>query len=170
MYLILGDSAMPTFDIVSEINLHEASNAIDQANREVDNRFDFKGTESTFEFDGKDTITLKTETDFQLKQMLDILQSKLTKRDIDISCMKIDEPQTGFKNATQTITLQQGITSEFAKKITKIIKDAKVKVQSSIQGEQIRVTGKKRDDLQQIIALLREQQFDQPLQFTNFRD
>lgn len=160
---------MPSFDIVSEINMHEVNNAVDQANREVETRFDFKGTNSSYELN-KEVITLKTETDFQLKQMLDIIQTKLTKRGIDIKCLKIDEPETAYKSAKQTITLQQGIQADFAKKITKIIKDSKIKAQTAIQGEQVRVTGKKRDDLQEVIALLREQSLEQPLQFTNFRD
>jgi uncharacterized protein YajQ (UPF0234 family) len=161
---------MPSFDIVSEIKLHEVTNAVDQANREVDTRFDFKGSGSKYEFNTKDTITLTSETEFQLKQMLDILQTKLIKRGIEISCLKIEEPQTSLKQAQQTISLQQGIATEFAKKITKLIKEAKVKVQAIIQGEQVRVTGKKRDELQEIIALLREQSLEQPIQFTNFRD
>lgn len=160
---------MPSFDIVSEINQHELTNAIDQANREVETRFDFKGTNTHFELN-KETITLKTESDFQLKQMLDILENKLIKRGIDIICLKIDEPVITYKQAQQTITLQQGIKTDLAKKIIKLIKDAKLKVQTAIQGEQVRVTGKKRDDLQEAIALLRSEKLEQPLQFNNFRD
>jgi len=161
---------MPSFDIVSEINLHEVTNAVDQANREVNTRFDFKGSESNYSFDNKEVITLKTETDFQLKQMVDILQAKLLKRGIDIVCLKVNDPQINFKQAVQTINLQQGIQADFAKKIIKLIKDSKIKVQTAIQGEQIRVSGKKRDDLQEAIALLRNQPLEQPLQYINFRD
>lgn len=161
---------MPSFDIVSELNLHEVTNAVDQANREVTTRFDFKGSNSNYEFDNKEIITLKTETEFQLKQMLDIIQNKLLKRGIELGCLKINDPQTTYKQAQQTLNLQQGIQTELAKKIIKLIKDSKIKVQTAIQGEQIRVTGKKRDDLQEVIALLRNHDLELPLQFTNFRD
>lgn len=160
---------MPSFDVVSEFDLHEATNAVDQAAREVGTRFDFKGTDSSYEqSDG--VITMISESDFQLKQMLDILQNKLGKRGIDIACLDIAEPVVSGKQSRQTITLRQGIDSDLAKKIVKLIKESKVKVQAAIQGDKVRVTGKKRDDLQQIIALLRESNFDLPLQFNNFRD
>lgn len=160
---------MPSFDIVSEVNLHEAANAVDQANREVSTRFDFKGSGASYELGG-DRITLLAQNDFQLKQMLDILQMKLSKRGVDIACLQIDEPQVSGQAARQIVTLRQGIDKEQAKKITKLIKDSKIKVQASIQGEKIRVSGKKRDDLQQIIQTLREAKLDLPLQFINFRD
>jgi hypothetical protein len=160
---------MPSFDVVSEVNLHEAANAVDQANREVGTRFDFKGTGAKYE--QKETaITLVAQNDFQLKQMLDVLQTKLTKRGIDIACLKIDDPQIAGKEAKQLVTLRQGIDQPLAKKIVQLIKDSKMKVQAAIQGEQVRVTGKKKDDLQDAIALLRKNKLELPLQFTNFRD
>lgn len=160
---------MPSFDIVSEINLHEASNAVDQANREVGTRFDFKGTGA--HYDLKDAVvTLHAENEFQLQQMLDILQPKLTKRGIDLTCLKIDPPQISGRKAQQVVTLRQGIETTLAKSIVKLVKDSKLKVQAAIQGEQVRVTGKQRDDLQQIMAQVKQGQWDMPLQFTNFRE
>jgi len=160
---------MPTFDIISEVNLHEAANAVDQANREVDTRFDFKGSGAKFEL-AESVITLTAENDFQLQQMMDILHIKLAKRNVDIASLKADEPQIAGRQAKQTVTLVQGIDSPLAKKIVKLIKDSKMKVQASIQGEKVRITGKKRDDLQECIGLLRGTPLDQPLQFDNFRD
>jgi len=160
---------MPTFDIVSEFDLHEVSNAVDQANREVNTRFDFKGSDSRFELE-ENRITLRSQSDFQLQQMRDILQNKLIKRGIDIACLQIDEPQTTGREAHQLITLRQGLETALAKKIVKQIKDSKLKVQAAIQGDKIRVSGKKRDDLQSVMALLREADFDMPLQYDNFRD
>jgi uncharacterized protein YajQ (UPF0234 family) len=160
---------MPSFDIVSEINPHEATNAVDQANREVSTRFDFKGSGARYDQDGC-AITLHAEVAFQLQQMLDILQAKLSKRGIDLACLQVDEPEVTLKHARQTVTLRQGIDAELAKKIVRLIRDSKLKVQAAIQGEKIRVTGKKRDDLQETIALLRQTPLDLPLQFDNFRD
>ncbi len=160
---------MPSFDIVSEVNLHEVANAVDQANREVATRFDFKGSGAHFELVG-DKIILHAQNDFQLKQMLDIVRMKLAKRSVDIACLAVGEPRTCGQAAHQEITLRQGIDRELAKQIIKLIKDTKLKVQASVQGDQIRVAGKKRDDLQQIIQMLREAKLDLPLQFTNFRD
>ena len=160
---------MPTFDIVSELNDHELTNALDQANREVSTRFDFKGTDSKYTHE-KETIKIATESDFQLQQMRDVLNTKLTKRGIDLRHMHAKEPVIQLKTATQEIEIKKGIEAEIAKKITKFIKESKLKVQASIQGDQVRVSGKKRDDLQEAIALLREQKFGIPLQFTNFRD
>lgn len=160
---------MPSFDVVSEVNLHEAANAVDQSNREVGTRFDFKGSGAKYE-QKEAVITLIAQNDFQLKQMLDILHAKLTKRGIDIACLKVDEPQIAGKEARQVVTLRQGIDQPLAKKIVQLIKDSKMKVQASIQGEQVRVTGKKRDDLQDAIALLRKNKLELPVQFTNFRD
>lgn len=160
---------MPSFDIVSEFDMHEATNAVDQANREVTTRFDFKGSNAHFE-QKDEAITLHAEVEFQLQQMLDILQSKLTKRGVDISCMDISEPQISGKAAQQKITLKQGVDTELAKKIVKFIKDKKLKVQASIQGDKVRVTGKKRDDLQEVIQALRAEKWDMPLQYNNFRD
>lgn len=160
---------MPSFDIVSTLNKHEVNNAVDQANREVGTRFDFKGSGATFIYAGT-TITLKCETDFQLKQMLDVLQTKLAKRQVDLGHLEMGEPVIQHKNAQQEITLKEGIAQDVAKKIVKLIKDQKFKVQATIQGEQVRVTGKKRDDLQDVIAMLRKQGVGIPLQFENFRD
>lgn len=160
---------MPSFDVVSEVNLHEVSNAVDQANREVDTRFDFKGSGARFE-QTESTINLSAETEFQLQQMLDILHTKLAKRGVDIASIKTDPPQIAGKQARQTLTLIQGIDAALAKKIVKLIKDSKLKVQAAIQGEKVRVTGKKRDDLQAVIGLLRGAELEQPFQFENFRD
>ncbi|OGT26110.1 MAG: YajQ family cyclic di-GMP-binding protein [Gammaproteobacteria bacterium RIFCSPLOWO2_02_FULL_42_14] len=160
---------MPSFDVVSELNEHELTNAIDQANREVSTRFDFKGTNSHFSRE-KETIKIATESDFQLKQMRDMLETKLTKRGVDLRHLTFKDPIIQLKSAIQEITLKKGIEIETAKKITKSMKDSKLKVQASIQGEQVRVTGKKRDDLQEAIAMLRNANFGLPLQFVNFRD
>jgi uncharacterized protein YajQ (UPF0234 family) len=160
---------MPSFDIVSEVNLHEVTNAVDQATREVSQRFDFKGTNAKFEL--KDTVvTLSAQADFQLKQMLEILRLKLSKRGIDVACLKIDEPVTTGQTAKQVVTLRQGIDTELGKKIQRLIKDSKLKVQAALQDQQVRVTGKSRDDLQTAIAMVKKGGFDLPLQFTNFRD
>ena len=160
---------MPSFDITSTVDKHELANAIDQANREVDNRFDFKNTGAKFEL-VEDKIVLSAQNTFQLQQMVSILEIKLGKRKIDVRCLNINEPQESLHEAKQDIIVRQGIDQELAKKIIKLIKNSKLKVQAAVQGEHIRVTGKKRDDLQQTIALLREQQLDLPLQYENFRD
>lgn len=160
---------MPSFDIVSEIDQHEVTNAVDQANREVSQRFDFKGTNAKFEL--KDAVvTLSAPADFQLKQMLEILKLKLSKREIDVACLKVDEPVTTGQTAKQVVTLRQGVDTELGKKLQRLIKDSKLKVQAAIQDKQVRVTGKNRDDLQEAIALVRKGGFELPLQFTNFRD
>jgi cyclic-di-GMP-binding protein len=160
---------MPSFDIVSELNPHEVANAVDQANREVGTRFDFKGTNAKYEL-AECVITLSAPADFQLKQMMEILKLKLTKRGIDIVCMKVDEPVVTGQTAKQLVTLRQGIDTELGKKLQRLIKDSKLKVQAAIQDKQVRVTGKSRDDLQSAIALVRGGKLDLPLQFTNFRD
>jgi uncharacterized protein YajQ (UPF0234 family) len=160
---------MPSFDVVSEVDHHELSNAVDQANREVGTRFDFKGSDSRLELAGQ-LITLKSQSAFQLKQMYDILCNRLVKRGVDISCLEVGEPVVQVKTATQVVTVREGIAAESARKIVRLLKDSKMKLQAQIQGEQVRVTGKKRDDLQSAIALLRQEKFDVPLQFTNFRD
>lgn len=160
---------MPTFDVVSDFDAHEASNAVDQANREVSNRFDFKGTGSKYELDGQ-VISLVSQTDFQLQQMLDILRQKMSKRGIDIGCMQEEEAEISGTEARQKVILRQGIETPLAKELVKKIKISKIKVQSSIQGEKLRVSGKKRDDLQAVIALLKEADVDLPLQYENFRD
>lgn len=160
---------MPSFDIVSELNAHEVSNAVDQANREVSTRFDFKGTNARFELNEL-VVTLVAQADFQLKQMMDILRLKLSKRGIDVACMKIDEPIMSGQTAKQVVTLRQGIDTELGKKIQRLIKDSKLKVQAAIQDKQVRVSGKSKDDLQSAIALVRGAKLELPLQFTNFRD
>jgi uncharacterized protein YajQ (UPF0234 family) len=160
---------MPSFDIVSNIDNHEITNAVDQANREVTTRFDFKDTNARLELN-KDKITIIAPTDFQLKQVDEILRNKLAKRQVDVRSLTYKEISTSLSEAKQIIEVKQGIDQDNAKKITKLIKDAGLKVQASIQGEQIRVSGKKRDDLQEVIALLRSAKVEIPLQFVNFRD
>jgi hypothetical protein len=160
---------MPSFDIVSEVDHHEIANAVDQANREVATRFDFKGTDSSFEIDDH-RITLNTESEFQLDQMLDMLYGKLSKRGVDLEGVEAGEPEIGAKTARRTVTVREGIDADTAKKMVKLVKQSKAKVQASIQGDQVRVTGKKRDDLQGVIAMLREAELGLPLQFKNFRD
>ena len=160
---------MPSFDIVSEVDLQEVRNAVDQASRVIDTRFDFKGVNASFKHTG-DSISLEAEQEFQLQQMLDILREKLAKRGVDVKAMEVKEPQTSLNAARQQVNIRQGIESAIAKKMVKDIKSSKLKVQAQIQGEQLRVTGKKRDDLQQVIALLKEQNYELPLQFKNFRD
>lgn len=161
---------MPSFDIVSELDKHELTNAIDQANKEVTTRYDFKGTDS--EFDLKDsTVTMKTESEFQLSQMYNILVEKANRRGIDVKCMEVKDPDIQLKSAKQVIEMQEGIDAALAKKIIKKIKDSKIKVQAANQGDSIRVTGKKRDDLQAVMQLLKtEEDLELPLQFNNFRD
>ena len=160
---------MPSFDIVSNIDQHEVSNAVDQANREVNTRFDFKDTNARLEL-AKDKITLIAPTDFQLKQVDEILKNKLAKRSVDIRSFTYKEITTNLNEARQLVEVKSGIDQDNAKKIIKMIKDAGLKVQVSIQGDQIRVTGKKRDDLQEVIALLRQAKTELPLQYVNFRD
>ncbi len=160
---------MPSFDIVSEVDLQEVCNAVDQANREIGTRFDFKGVDAEFE-QIESEIALRAEQEFQLGQMRDILWQKLAKRKIDIGSMEIKDPESSLNAARQQILIKQGIDSVTAKKMVKDIKGAKFKVQAQIQGEQVRVTGKKRDDLQQVIAMLKKGSYGLPLQFSNFRD
>jgi hypothetical protein len=160
---------MPSFDVVSEVNLHEVNNAVDQASREVTTRFDFKGSDARFEIE-EQTIRLSAQSEFQLQQMMDILQGKLAKRGVDILALDIQPPETVGKVARQCVKLKQGIESTLAKRLVKSIKDSKLKVQAAIQGDKVRVSGAKRDDLQSVIALLRKSEVEQPLQFENFRD
>jgi len=160
---------MPSFDVVSEVDMHEVANAVDQANREVTTRFDFKGTDSRYEHDAG-VVTLFTQSNFQLQQMMDILVSKLAKRGVDVGCLDRGEPELAGQEARQRVTLRQGVDKDLARRIVKRIKEAKHKVQAAVQGEQVRVTGKKRDDLQAVIADLRGADLGLPLQFTNFRD
>lgn len=160
---------MPSFDVVSEIDEHELANAIDQANREISNRFDFKGSDAKIEI-ADSVMTLSADSDFQVQQMQPMILQKMTKRGIDISCLDQGEIQTSGQKAKQTISVRQGIDKETASKIVKAIKASKSKVQAAIQGEQVRVTGKKRDDLQEAIAMLKQAELGLPLQYINFRD
>ncbi|MEW5756787.1 MAG: YajQ family cyclic di-GMP-binding protein [Pseudomonadota bacterium] len=160
---------MPSFDVVSEVDMHEVTNAVDQANREITTRFDFKGVDARFERKD-DEITLCAEVEFQLQQMMDILRNKLAKRGVDIACLEAKDPEIAGKQARQAVKLRQGLDQPLAKQIVKMIKDSKLKVQTQIQGEQVRVSGKSRDDLQEVIAMLRKAELELPLQFTNFRD
>lgn len=160
---------MPSFDIVSEVNMHELSNAVDQTNRELSTRFDFKDSQAHVE-QTKEALTLQAQNEFQIKQMIDILYQRLTKRNVDIKALEAGQVEVQNRRAHLLLKIKQGIDQDFAKKLIKMIKDSKIKVQASIQGDQVRVTGKKRDDLQQVIALLRQQELGLPLQFTNFRD
>ena len=160
---------MPSFDVVSELDMHEVSNAVDQCNREIQNRYDFKKVDARFELSGE-SVMLHAEVDFQLQQMMDVLRTKMIGRKIDLRCLDIKDPETANMRARQEVTLKQGLDQPFAKKIIKMIKDKKMKVQAQIQGDQVRVTGKKRDDLQQAISMLREAELELPLQFNNFRD
>jgi len=160
---------MPSFDIISEFDMHEATNAVDQANKEVGTRFDFKGTNSSFEMTDEKVVMI-SESTFQLQQMFAVICAKLSRRGIDIACMEVGDAKGSGKMMRQEITLKQGIDSATAKKIVKLIKDKKLKVQAAIQGDKVRVTGKKRDDLQEVIQMLHDEKLEMPLQFDNFRD
>jgi uncharacterized protein YajQ (UPF0234 family) len=160
---------MPSFDIVSEINMEEVRNATENASRELGTRFDFRGVEASFEYKDK-TVIMAAEAEFQLQQMESMFRGACAKRQIDTSAMDVQAMDIRGKNYRQTILFKQGIEQDTAKKVVKTIKDAKMKVQASIQGDQVRVTGKKRDDLQQVIALIKQTDLGQPFQFNNFRD
>ena len=160
---------MPSFDVVSEVNPHELTNAVDQANRELSTRFDFKGVEAKFVLEDQ-VINQSAPSDFQLKQMEDILRARLIARGIDVRCLEFGDVETNLAGARQKVTVKQGIERELAKKIQGSLKDAKLKVESQINGDKLRVTGKKRDDLQAAIALLKAGTYERPLQFDNFRD
>ena len=160
---------MPSFDVVSEFDSHELTNAVDQAVRELTQRFDFKGTDATFELDGA-TVTMSAPADFQLKQMLEILKLRIAKRGIDVACLEVKDPVVNLAKARQLVVVRQGIDADTGRKVSRLLKDSKLKVQAQIQGDKVRVTGKKRDDLQEAIAFLRKAQIDVPLQFNNFRD
>ena len=160
---------MPSFDVVSEVDKHELTNAVDQANRELANRFDFKGTDAKFELDGF-IVTQVASSAFQLKQMIDILRSRLSARSIDVRCMDVADPLENLGGARQKITVKQGIEQAVSKKLIASIKEAKLKVETQITGDKLRITGKKRDDLQDAIALLKKADVPLPLQFNNFRD
>ena len=161
---------MPSFDVVSEVDWQEVRNAVDQANREIGTRFDFKGSDARIER-AEGLLTLHADDEFKVSQVRDILRSKLSKRTIDITCLdeQAVEKAAGGK-ARQEIRVRHGVDMDLARKIVKLIKDAKLKVQAAIQGEQVRVSGKNRDDLQAVMAMLRKQELGLPLQFTNFRD
>ena len=160
---------MPSFDVVSEVDLHDLTNAVDQANRIIGNRFDFKGVDATFTREERN-ITIQAEAEFQVEQMMDVLQSALIKCGIDIQSMDSSEPVESGKYCKLSTQLRHGIDADSARKIVKRIKAEKMKVQVQIQSDQVRVSGKKRDDLQQVIGLLKSADFGLPLQFTNFRD
>ena len=160
---------MPSFDIVSKVNIQEVVNAVDQANRELKTRFDFKGTNSSFNLD-ENKITIRAPEEFQIQQMFDILTGRISGRKIDIRCLQADPIQTNVNDARQLVTVHQGIETELAKNIVQIIKQRKLKVQASIQGEKVRISGKKKDILQQVISITKEANFDVPLQFENYRD
>lgn len=160
---------MPSFDVVSEVDLPEVRNAVDQASREVGTRFDFKGVDANFELREAE-ITVTAESEFQVQQMMEILKSKLVKRNVDIMSMQEGDVVESGKKAILKITMQQGIDADMGRKLVKLIKDKKLKVQTAIQGDKLRVTGKKRDDLQEVIAMLREAKLEIPLQYNNFRD
>ena len=161
---------MPSFDVVSEVDWQEVRNAVDQANREISNRFDFKNTDSKVE-QSEGEMTVSSEDDYKVRQAVDILHSKLAKRGIDLDSLAAEDVEvTPAGRARQRIVIRHGIDTEVAKQIVKLIKGTKMKVQASIQGEQVRVSGKKRDDLQAVINLLRESSLGLPLQYVNFRD
>lgn len=160
---------MPSFDIVSKVDIQEVVNAVDQANRELRTRFDFKGTNSSFNLD-ENKITIRAPEEFQIQQMFDILTGRLSGRKIDIRCLQADPIQININDAWQLVTVRQGIETELARNIVKMIKQRKLKVQASIQGEKVRVSGKKKDMLQQVISTIKEADFDVPLQFENYRD
>lgn len=160
---------MPSFDVVSQVDMSEVRNAVDQANRELLTRFDFKGSKASFALE-TNQVTMRAPNEFQLKQMFDILTARLSGRKVDIRSLEMDKPQVNVSEAWQVVTVRQGIESELAKKIVKLIKSEKLKVQAAIQGDKVRVSGKKRDDLQAVIALLKEAKIEMPLQYENYRD
>ena len=164
--------ADPSFDIVSEVSMPEVANAVAQAQKEIAQRFDLKGTAAGLELKEKEKqLVLTADDDFGLKAVNDVLQGKLVKRNVSLKSFVYGKPEPAAKGTSrQVVTIQQGIETEKAKEIVKAIKDAKLKVQAAIQGDQVRVTGKKRDDLQAVIALLRQKDFGLPLQFSNYRN
>ena len=161
---------MPSFDVVSDLDFNEVTNAVDQAMREIGTRYDFKGSTAKVEKVEK-TLVLHADSEFQIEQLSDIVYQKLAKRGIDVRAIEAGKIESVSGNkAKQTLTLKTGIGKDLARDIVKRVKESKLKVQTAIQGEQVRVTGKKRDDLQDVIQLLRQSDIDQPLQFENFRD
>lgn len=161
---------MPSFNIVSEVDMHEINNAVDQANREIGTRFDFKGVDASFSVNEQSNIVLTAEVDFQIQQMLDILRTKMVKRGVDGKALQEGDVEMTGQKASMVVKVQQGIEQDLARKIVKMIKDTKLKVQTAIEGDKLRVTGKKRDDLQQVIAVLKDAKLAIPLQYINFRD
>jgi uncharacterized protein YajQ (UPF0234 family) len=160
---------MPSFDVVSEVDTHELTNAVDQATRELTQRFDFKGSDATFELE-ETTVTMSAKAEFQLKQMLEILKLRISKRGIDVRCLEVKDPDVNLATAKQEVIVRHGIDADTGRTVARLLKDSKIKVQAQIQGDKVRVTGKKRDDLQEAIALLRKADVEVPLQFNNFRD
>jgi len=160
---------MPSFDAVSEVDLQELNNAVDQANREIGTRFDFRGVDARF-VRAENEVTLTAQAEIQLDQMLDVLRAKMVARKIDVKVLEIKDPKPSGKLIHQLVLVRQGIDIDLARKIVKMIKDKRMKVQAAIQGDKVRVTAKKRDDLQQVMALIRESELDMPIQFDNFRD
>jgi hypothetical protein len=160
---------VPSFDVVSELDAHEVANAVDQANRELAQRFDFKDTGARYEL-AEFVVTLHAQVDFQLKQMLDILKLRLSKRGVDVACLEEKEPQVTLSAAHQELVLRHGIDQDTGRKIARLVKDSKLKVQASLQGDKVRVSGKQRDDLQSAMQLLKKAGIEVPLQFNNFRD
>jgi len=162
-------TAMPSFDVISEVDKHELTNAVDQANRELVTRFDFKGTDAKFELNDF-VITQSGSSEFQLKQMMDILRGRLVARNIDVRSLDVADAESNLAGSRQKITVKQGIEQPVAKKLIAAMKDAKLKIEAQINGDKLRVSGKKRDDLQAAMAILRKAEVDLPLQFDNFRD
>ena len=160
---------MPSFDAVSEVDHHELRNALDQANREIGTRYDFKGSNARIEHSANQ-LTLEAESEFQIKQMVPILKEKMSRRGIDVDCLEFGDVVEMNRRARQPATVREGLDKEIARKMVKLVKDSKLKVQAAIQGEQLRVSGKKRDDLQQVMQLFRDAGLGIPLQFNNFRD
>ena len=160
---------MPSFDVVSEVNMQEVKNAVNQATREVGTRFDFKGTNAKFDLDDV-AVTMRAPDKFQLDQMFDILNAKLASRKVNVKCLEREPSQQNVADAWQVVKVCQGIENDLARQLVRTVKQTKIKVQVAIQGDKLRVTGKKRDDLQQVIALLKETKVDLPLQHINFRD
>ena len=163
---------MPSFDIVSEVNQVEVHNALDQTNKEITNRFDFKGSDARVELNEKEKmLTVFADDDFKLTQVIDVLTGKLAKRGIDVRCLKTgDIDKVSGNKVKQTVAVREGVEQELAKKIVKLVKDSKMKVQASIQGDVVRISSTKKDTLQDAIALVRKSITDFPLQFKNFRD
>jgi len=160
---------MPTFDIVSEVDMQEVRNSVDQANRELGTRFDFRGVTASFELE-EDAILIRAQEEFQIEQLEDILRDKLVRRKVDTGCLDPGGIEGSGNEQRRRYKIVQGIDRDQGKEIVKRIKESKLKVQAAVQGEKIRITGKKRDDLQQVITMLREAKLETPLQFENFRD